>query len=739
MKLDETMDRAEVRPKVLVIDDDDAGRELTVLMLESRGFSVAEADCGEQAIAAITDARPCVVLLDALMPGIDGFETCRRIRTLAGAEHLPILMLTGLDDDDSVSRAYEVGATDFFVKSEHWTLLAQRIRYLLRASRMRDELASSRAKEAWAQRIARLGYWEWDVVNRSFVGSEECFRLMGRPPVASPQPISTTVCDIVQFFQYLHIDDRVRVEAIVGQTLSDGGAAQFECRLIGIDSPVRAIRLEIEVDHGADGTLSRVYGVIQDITERKRTEDQIQVLANYDSLTGLSNRRHFQEQFAQAIERARPATAPVAMLILDLDRFRQINDTLGYAAGDALLTAVAARLMLAIRERGHKGAGNDLVARLVGDQFAIMLTGLSGIDEAEAVTQRIQTSLAKPIRLADQDCITSACFGIAAYPRDGNDAESVMRCADTAMNAARTRGPGTLQMYKPGLNATSKDRLILELALHKALDRKELIMYYQPQIDTRLGKIIGAEALMRWQHDGRLVPPGDFIAIAEEVGLIVAFGEWAINNVMGQNRTWIDAGYEPLPMAVNIPGSHFERSNFVDLVQEILKRQRITPEYLELEITETTLMRNLTATMPTLDALTSLGIRLSVDDFGTGYSSLSYLRRLPIDTLKIDASFVRELQTGSDNEAIVAAIIAMAKSLNLRVIAEGVETHEQMCILHAYGCHIMQGYYFSKPVPAAEFAQFRREYGDQKPLPKAKQNSSRKTVGLLQSAIGGTH
>jgi diguanylate cyclase (GGDEF)-like protein len=733
------MDQAETRPRIIVIDDDDAGRELTVLILEERGFAVTEADCGEQAIAAIAEARPDVVLLDALMPGIDGFETCRRIRATAGAEHLPILMLTGLDDDDSVSRAYEAGATDFFVKSEQWTLLAQRIRYLLRASRMRDELVSSRAKEAWAQRIARLGYWEWDVVNRSFVGSEECFRLMGRPPVASPQPMPISVCDIAQFFQYVHAEDRLKVEAIVASTLGEGGAAQFECRLIGIDSPVRAIHLEIEVDHNADGSLSRIYGVIQDITERKSAEDQIQVLANYDSLTGLSNRRHLQEEFAMAIECARHDAAPVALLILDLDRFRQINDTLGYAAGDALLTAVAARLTLSIRGRGHKGAGKDLVARLVGDQFAIMLTRLSGIDEAQAVAQCIQAALAKPIRLADQDCITSACFGIAAYPRDGNDAESVMSCADTAMNAARTRGPGALQMYKPGLNATSKDRLILELALHKALDRKELIMYYQPQIDTRLGKIIGAEALMRWQHDGRLVPPGDFIAIAEEVGLIVAFGEWAINNVMGQNRVWIDAGYEPLPMAVNIPGSHFERSNFVDLVQEILKRQRITPEYLELEITETTLMRNLTATMPTLDALTALGIRLSVDDFGTGYSSLSYLRRLPIDTLKIDASFVRELQNGSDNEAIVAAIIAMAKSLNLRVIAEGVETHEQMCILHAYGCHIMQGYYFSKPVPAADFAQFRREYGDQKPLPKAKQNSSKQMLGLLQSAVGSAH
>lgn len=731
------MDQAETRPRVLVIDDDDAGRELTVLTLEARGFSVTEAHCGELGIASITELRPDVVLLDALMPGLDGFQTCSKIRTIAGAEHLPVLMLTGLDDDDSISRAYEAGATDFFVKSEHWTLLAQRIRYLLRASRMRDELTSSRAKEAWAQRLARLGYWEWDVINQRFAASEECFRLMGRSPVSAPQSISTSVCDIAHFLQYLHADDAVRVEAIVASALGDGGATQFECRLMGMDGAVRAVHLEIEVDRSIDGIISRVSGVIQDITERMRSEDRIQVLANYDSLTGLSNRRQFLERFALAIERARPDNGTVALLFLGVDRIRQINETLGYAAGDALLIEVASRLKQSIRDRGHSGA--DLVARLVGDQFAIMLTGLSGASEAEAVAQCVQSALALPMRLADQECITSMALGIAAYPRDGNDAETVMRRADTAMVAAKTRGAGSLQIYQPGLNATTKDRLILEQALHKALDRKELIMYYQPQIDTRLGKIIGAEALMRWQRDGRLVPPGDFISIAEEVGLIIPFGEWAINNVMGQNRVWVDAGYEPLPMAVNIPGSHFERSNFVDLVKDILERQKIAPEYLELEITETTLMRNLSATLPTLDALTAFGIRLSVDDFGTGYSSLSYLRRLPIDTLKIDASFVRELQTGSDNEAIVAAIIAMAKSLNLRVIAEGVETHEQMCILHAYGCHIMQGYYFSRPVPAADFAQFRREYGDQKPAPKAKSVATRSMMGLLQSAVGRAH
>lgn len=733
------MNQVEIRPKVLTIDDDDGGRLMTVLNLEERGFAVTEADCGEQGIAAVQTERPDVILLDAMMPGMDGFEVCRRIRALPGAEHLPILMLTGLDDDNSISRAYDAGATDFFVKSDHWTLLVQRIRYLHRASRMRDELAESRNKEAWTQRIARLGYWEWDVARRSFLASEECFRLMGSPNALSSHPISMSVCDIAKLFQYVQADERLRVEGIVARILGESGSTQFECHLVGMDDAIRAVRLEIEVERSNDGAMSRVYGVIQDISERKRNEDQIRVLANYDSLTGLSNRRQFHEQLVSTIERARPDRSPVVLLFLDLNRLKHINDTLGYAAGDHLLTEIALRLNQSVRDRGLKGSSTDLVARLAGDQFAIMLTGLSGAGEAEAVARHVQSALCKPIAVGDHECVTSASIGIAAYPRDGDDADTLMRYADIAMNTAKTNGVNTLQVYRPGLNATSKERLLLEQALHKALDRNELVMYYQPQIDTRLGKIIGAEALMRWQCDGRLVPPGEFISIAEEIGLIVSFGEWALNNVMGRNRAWIDSGFEPMPIAVNIPGGQFECANFVDLVQEILTRQRIAPEYLELEITETSVMRNLATTLPVLDALTALGIRLSVDDFGTGYSSLSYLRRLPIDTLKIDASFVRDLQKGSDSEAIVAAIIAMAKSLDLRVIAEGVETHEQMCLLHAYGCHIMQGYYFSRPVPAADFARFRLEYGDQKVLPKANTPGSRKNISPLHAAFGGTH
>ncbi len=704
------MAHANTRPNVLVIDDDDEGRVLTALILEERGFDVSQADSGEQAIASVEAGCPDIVLLDALMPGLDGFETCRRIRALGGAEHLPILMLTGLNDDRSITSAYAAGATDFFVKSTHWTLLTQRIDFLLQAKRMRDELTTSRVKEARAQRIAGVGYWEWDVVNQRFTASEECVRLIGRPDL--PGSFDISVCEVANLFQHLHAADCARVEEVVARTLRDGGTAQFECGLTRTDGSNCVVQLEIEVERIPDGTMSRVHGVLRDITERKRSEEQVRLLANFDSLTGLPNRHLFKELLSEAIKTAQTNAGFAALMIVDLDRFKQINDNFGHAAGDELLQEVGLRLNNWIDLRTHNSGAKHLVGRLGGDEFAVMLIRLDSISDADTMAQEILAALRKPINLAGQECIISASIGVSAFPLDGNDSESLMRCADIAKNTAKANGKNTFQLYQSGLNAAAKERMNLEQALHKALERDELVMYYQPQIDMRLNTIVGAEALMRWRRDDRLVQPGDFISIAEDTGLIYPFGEWAIDNVLAQDRAWIDAGFPPLTIAVNIPGGHFERSNFIELVKQILVRHRLDPEQLELEITETSLIRNLESTLPVLDALTATGIGLSVDDFGTGYSSLSYLRRLPIDTLKIDASFVRELTSGSENEAIVAAIIAMAKSLNLRIIAEGVETAEQMTLLIQYGCYLMQGYYFSRPVPAADFARFRLQYAE---------------------------
>lgn len=736
------MDQEQARPKVLVVDDNDEARLLTVLTLEERGFVIVEADCGEQALACLAADRPDVILLDALMPGMDGFETCRRIRSQPASANLPILMLTGLDDEGSISRAYEAGATDFFIKSNHWMLLAQRIRYLLRASRDRDELVQSRAKEASALRIAHLGYWEWNSDSRRFVASEECFRVVGRPAVPSAYAMDMSVCDMAQLLQHVHADDRVRVQNEVATALAGVDKAKFECGIIGVDDVLRSVRIEFEVERSTDGLVSRIHGVVQDLTERKTAEDRIRLLTDFDPLTGLPNRQQFNSQFARMLESAQRDSRQLALLCVDVDRLKKFNDTLGHSVGDQLLVAVASRLEQSIRERNAGHRGTDFVARLGSDEFVMLVQCNNGEADVQACSELVLATLRQPIRLVDQECITSASIGFAMFPDDGTDTETLMRHADIAKNAAKDNGRNTVVRYQRSLSGGTRDRLMLEQALHGALDRNELVMYYQPQVDMRLGKIIGAEALMRWQRDGKLVPPGDFINIAEEIGLIVPFGEWALDSVVAQNRRWINEGFDPLPVAVNVPGGHFERANLVGLIQDILKRHALAPEFLELEITETTLMGNLSSALSTLDTLTGLGMRLSVDDFGTGYSSLSYLRRLPIDTLKIDASFVRELLTSPDNEAIVTAIIGMARSLNLRVIAEGVETVEQLNLLRKFGCHIMQGYYFSRPIPAADFARYRREFVVQTSLPSRPrpERTGEPTVALQGAQLShGSH
>ena len=701
------MDQVESNPHVLMVDDDRAGRMLAVLTLEQRGFSVSEAGSGEEAIAAILLRLPDIILLDAMMPGLDGFETCRRIRKIKGAENLPIVMLSGLDDDESIQNAYDAGATDYCVKSDYWTLLAQRLRYLLRTSGMRSALEESRATEARIERIAHVGNWEWDVGGRTMIASAECFRMIGRPPTQSAVP------DLL-FLGHLHADDRDRVALVIQDAIDGSSVGETECRIEDAEGRVRSVRVEFEVDRDAHGKATRMHGVVQDISDRRRAEDQVLQLVNFDTVTGLSNRAHFQRKLADAIAAASPAGTLVVLACLGVERLTHINASLGRGAGDQVLQEMAVRLNRFAQQLSTDPARPALTGRLGGDRFALMVAGLDDAERMDTIVQELRGALHEPVHLSGHVCITSISSGIAGFPGDAGDAEALIGCAEIALRSAMSTGTNNVHVYQPRMNEAARRRLLLEPALHMALNRRELEMYYQPQIDTRRGEIVGAEALMRWNFEGRLVPPGEFIPIAEEIGLIIPFGEWALDEVMRQNREWIHAGAAPLTIAVNIPSSHFEKKNFVEMTKEVLRHHALDAACLELEITESSLIRDLAATMPTFNALTAMGVGLSVDDFGTGYSSLAALRRLPIDTLKIDGSFVRDLRRGSDMEAIVTAIIVMAKRLGLRVIAEGVETAEQMTLLRSYGCHLMQGYYFARPLPATAFAQFRSDYETQK-------------------------
>jgi predicted signal transduction protein with EAL and GGDEF domain len=465
--------------------------------------------------------------------------------------------------------------------------------------------------------------------------------------------------------------------------------------------------------------------VVQDITERKQAEDQIRQLANFDSLTGLPNRRFFRDQLAASIERARASEGLVAVLFIDVDRFKQANDTLGHEIGDQLLREVAKRLFQTVRgsdtvarSEGADGKGGAAargqthsVARLGGDEFTVLLTDITGPEDVARVVERLLEAIRQPIHCGSQELFVTASIGVSLFPNHGDDVDSLIRMADIAMYVVKDSGRNGWQMFDDAMNAATAQRWRLETSLHRALERNELVLHYQPKVDAETGAIVGAEALMRWQRDGELVPPAQFIAVAEESGLIVPITEWAIDEVCRRLLSWSESGVQPIPVSINISSRHIQRASLIEPVQRALATSGLSAELLELELTETVLMQNIEAALPLLQALKRLGVSISIDDFGTGYSSLSYLKRLPIDTLKIDRSFVRELESSNDDAAIVAAIIAMGRSLNLRVVAEGVETRYQMQRLHEQGCRLMQGWLFAKAVDADAFLELLRVRG----------------------------
>ncbi len=438
-------------------------------------------------------------------------------------------------------------------------------------------------------------------------------------------------------------------------------------------------------------------GLEAEIAERRLADQRVVHMAHHDALTGLPNRTLLADRVGQAIARAHRSGGKLAVLFLDLDRFKNVNDSFGHAVGDLLLTAVAARLTASRREE-------DTVARLGGDEFIVSIPDVAGADEAETVAARILADLAKPFKVAGHELHADGSIGIALYPQDGDTAETLMRNADTAMYHAKESGRANYQFFSAQLTERVSRRLSTETNLRRALERGEFSMHYQPLVHLATGRLDGAEALLRWpQTDQRLVSPSEFIPIAEDTGLIVPLGEWVLLEACSQAQAW-QAQHPGLRIAVNLSARQFRQRNLIGMIEQVLGETRLAPGLLELELTEGMLMHNVEETALILERLDEIGIRLAIDDFGTGYSSLSYLKRFPIHTLKIDRSFVRDISTDPDDAAIVTAIVAMARSLNIRVTAEGVETPEQATFLSSLNCDMAQGFHFGRPMPAAEFA-----------------------------------
>ncbi|MBU1395962.1 MAG: EAL domain-containing protein, partial [Gammaproteobacteria bacterium] len=556
-----------------------------------------------------------------------------------------------------------------------------------------------------AQRIARVGSWELDLVGGKLTWSDEIFSLF---------EIDKTAFDATYeaFLNAVHPEDREWVDQTYTHSLATRTPYEITHRLRMPDGRIKWVNERCETRYDAQGKALLSTGTVQDITERKLAEAQISQLAYHDALTGLLNRFSLQSQLEQALSMAHREQRTLAVVFLDLDRFKTINDTLGHAMGDALLKDVAYRLRDNVRD-------SDIVARLGGDEFVVVLTEVDDATAAARVADKLLQALAERYPIGENILRSTASIGLAMYPNDGEDSDTLMKNADIAMYHAKSQGRNNVQFFTAEMNQAAVKRLMLEHDLRMAVEISQFELHYQPQLDSRDGRIIGVEALVRWRHprDG-LVSPAVFIPVAEETGLILPLGEWVLNEACRQRRTWRDAGLQGVTMAVNLSAHQLHSPALLTQVAQALEKHGLAGADLELEITESVAMHNPDSSISQLKALRDLGVRLSIDDFGTGYSSLSYLKLLPIHTLKLDQSFVRDIETDVNDVAICTATIALAHSLGLAVIAEGVETEAQRLFLASHQCDFMQGYLFSKPLPAAEALAFlKARHADTKILP----------------------
>ncbi len=680
-------------------------RLLVCEALAPMGMRVEEAEESRQALERIRRAPPELVVLDIELPDLDGLETCRALRELPGAEEIPVLILTGRNDSETIDRAFEVGATDFIVKPIDFRLFQHRVRFLMRAHRAFSELSRtlsnlrhSETRLANAQRIARIGSWEWVPGSQDMLWSEEVHRIFRIPPRAGSSTYEA-------FLEVVHPEDRPALEKAMRQAACEARPWSLDHRIVLASGEERVVRQQTEVVPGASGDPVRISGTIQDITDRRRAEEQIRQLVYYDDLTSLPNRKMLSEQLGRVLQRAGGANQGVALFFLDLDRFKRINDTLGHPVGDALLKAVADRLVHSVRSTDHVGRPGlpaaASVSRLGGDEFSVVLPELSCSEDATHVAHRILETLRAPFRLEEHRIDVTASIGIALYPSDGSDPETLLRNAHAATNHAKMQGRDIYQFFSESMNEKAMRAMRLESGLRAGIERGELTLHYQPQFDAKTGRIVAAEALVRWRSpDHGLLQPGDFIPLAEESGLIVPLGEWVLRTACAQTRVWQEAGLPEIRIAVNVSSHQVQKGGLREAVERALRDARLDASLLEIEITESALIDDAPEVVETLSALRGLGVRLALDDFGTGYSSLSHLVRFPFDALKIDRCFVNEIGAEGQGNAIIAAVVAMARRLQLTVTAEGVETAEQQEFLRAEGCDLLQGFLTGRPVEA---------------------------------------
>ncbi|KUJ71226.1 EAL domain-containing protein [Thiomicrospira sp. WB1] len=680
---------------VLVIDDDKVSRLTIAKVLEKEGFRVTQAENGRVGFSAFLNALPDLILMDVLMPEMDGFATTEAIRNYEKERAIPILMLTALEDITSIDRAFQAGATDFITKPINWSLLSQRVKYAIKASLTEDALRVSQAQLSFAQQLAKLAYWEWDAVNDRVSGTGFAFELFGIPNQAD--------VTLEQFLSNIEAKDKPLVQQAIADASQGYNDIQVSFRVHHHEGAPLHIDLLGEVFFNDRHEMVKVIGSAQDISRLHKAESLIDYQASHDKLTDLANRSFFTKALNTFLNEARPDRFS-ATVIFDIDSFKKINDNLGQEQGDELLRKMAQRLNRVTRE-------DDFVARLGSDEFAIIIKNAQDEQELGLSLTRLFQALSKPYQITSQELFITLSMGISLLHQDGAEASELIAHANMARTQAKQDGGNKYLYYQAQMNAHSKEQLILENDLRKALERNEIEVYYQPQVDGQTLKPYGAEALVRWNHpEAGVISPGIFIPIAESSGLIDDIGHYVLKTAMHQAKHWHQNGYDDLHIGVNLSGRQFSHNDLIRQVQTLLTESGLPPRFLDLEITESLAMSNADHNISILKSLKAMGVSLSIDDFGTGYSSLAYLQSFPIDTIKIDRSFIVNLET-NEGQAIVRTILAMAESLNLQVVAEGIEEEFHIAFLQNKNCAVFQGFKFGKPMPADAFDEFLRHNG----------------------------
>lgn len=676
-------------PSVLVVDDDRVTRNTLIKVLSKSGYEVREAENGQTALDLFREQTPDIILMDVMMPIMDGYTTCNEVRKLADHQSVPIIMLTGLNDMESIDQAFDSGATDFITKPINWTLLVKRVRYSLRTRAMGFALRRNEERLKKAQRIAKLAYWEYDLVHDNLLCSDELFEMLEVPPTVQGDSLEN-------FMRYVHPDDIEDVRIRIQRAIDENKPYRLDHRLLKSTGEEIYVQQQGELQVSEHQSV-RLVGTLQDITERKKAEQLIEYQAYYDQLTGLPNRKLLSERLRHALSIASQQDNQAAVLFAGIDRFKVVNDMLGHAQGDVVLQQVGERLQ-------ELDSEVTTVARFGADVFALLVEGIRNISAVDALIQQIQQEVCAPFNLGNEDFFITCSIGISLFPMDCEDDECLLKSADAAMYKAKEEGTGKYCYYTSDINADAHRRLAMEKDLRGAEQRGEMVVHYQPQVDVGTRQIISMEALIRWQHPQKgMISPFEFIGVAEESGLILPIGEWVLRTACQQVRTWEKEGYGKLRVGVNLSAKQFADQDLLSLVKQVLDETSIDPDCLDLEVTESIAMEDMQGCINTLAAIRELGVHTSMDDFGTGYSSLSYLQQMPLNTLKIDRAFIKDISDEGENGEIARAIIAMAHSLGMHVIAEGVETEGHFEFLKRHSCDTIQGFLFSPPVPADKF------------------------------------